>query len=250
MHEPEQLPTRTIATMRTATGLTGLAPSSSEPQEYDSMEQMQERAASRRDILARAYTEANSKPPTLRVGQETELREPEQNDEDERVPKLLNQVQSRRASRVSTLLTEAAPSKPPSRVPTWSTEALAGEELSDPASSVLEIGDLPAIRNHASVTSKKPTTVPKVPTDISRRPTRQSTALSRHTTLEQPDVSSTSIDLPLERFVTKPSRQPTERAPSPSQSSESTLSFVYCPDAFVEETRTPTISNRPGAPNR
>jgi hypothetical protein len=77
MPEPEQLPSRRATTMRTATVLTGLTTSSSEPHEYGSMEQMQERAASRRATLAGASTEADFELPIMHTRQDTGLEEPQ-----------------------------------------------------------------------------------------------------------------------------------------------------------------------------
>ncbi|ORY05284.1 hypothetical protein BCR34DRAFT_47861 [Clohesyomyces aquaticus] len=57
-HEPEAPPPRRATTVRTLTGLTGFGTSSSEPQEYTSMEHMLDRAATRRatDVMERVST--------------------------------------------------------------------------------------------------------------------------------------------------------------------------------------------------
>ncbi|KAF3042495.1 hypothetical protein E8E11_003568 [Didymella keratinophila] len=239
MPEPEQLPTRRATTMRTTTGLTVLTTSSSEPQEYGSMERNQERAASRRATLERAPTEAEFEPPIMRMRQDTELEEPQQYHQDESELEPVGQIQSRRASRALTQPIDTAPSKLPSRRSTWSTEALAEEELSDDTSSVSGQGDVPVVERQASVVSRTPTAVSRTPTNFSRRPTRQLTVVSRQATLQQPDSLLDPADLPVERIATELSRQPAELAPSPSPCSESTLSFVSSPDVLEDELPAP-----------
>lgn len=249
----EQLPARRATTIRTMTGLTGLTASSSESQEYGSMEQMQKRAASRRATLVKTSADAGFEPPIMRMRQEIELEQPGQDDQDEPEPGPLDQVQSRRASRVPTLPIEAALSKPSSRMPTWSTEALVKEKLADDVPSVLEKDDLPAAERQASVVSRKSTTVSRTPTDFSRRPTRQPMIPSRQATLGQIAPSPHLTGSPLERAVANASSQPTTRVSSPSQSSVSTLSFVSCPDVLEDEppapvtckiTQQPTVISR------
>ena len=235
MPKPEQLRTRRATTVRTTTGLTGLTTSSSEPQEYGSMGQMQERAASHRATLVRAPTEADFELSITHMRQATELEEPQQYNQDEPEPEPLVQMQSRRASKVPTLPIETAASKPHSGKSTWSTEAFAEKELVDGASSVSGQVKIPAVEREASVVSRTPTAVSRTPTNLSRRPTRQITLLSRQTTLQQPDTLLDSADLPIQRVATEISRQPAELAPSPSPSSESTLSFVSSPDMLKDE---------------
>lgn len=249
----EQLPARRATTMRTMTGLTGLTTSSSELQEYGSMEQMQERTASRRATLVKTSADADFEPPIMRMRQEIELEQPVQDDQDEPESGPLDQVQSRRASRVPTLPIEAALSKPSSRMPTWFTEALVKEKLADDVPSVLEQDNVPAVEHQAFVVSRKPTTASRTPVDFSRRPTRQPMIPSRQAMLGQIASSPHLTGSSLERAVTNASRQPTRRVSSPSQSSVSTLSFVSSPDVLEDEppapvtckiTQQPTVISR------
>jgi hypothetical protein len=154
--EPEQLPSsqassvfselapdlespRRISTARTVTSLTGLTTSSSEPQEFASIEQMRERAASRKPTAERTATTTDHAMPIMRMRQGTQPEELEA-----RESAASSESESRqaapldRSSRAPTQALDAELSSPLSRRPTkdrprqssqWSTEALKDEQL-------------------------------------------------------------------------------------------------------------------------
>jgi hypothetical protein len=216
--KPEQLPTRRTTAMRT-TGLTGLTVASSEPREYGSTEQMQERAASRRAPLVRTSTDADFEPPMIRLRQKTEFEELRRHSRDKPGPQHLDLVESHHASRVPTL-----PSKVVMSQPSWSAEALAEEDSTDIPPLVLEEEDISVVKQQASAVSRRPTSGACRPTVPSAQPTLQQ--LEPHLDL---------ANLPLDRVATSLSRGPTERASSPPQSFVSTPSFVPSLDMFEEE---------------
>ena len=203
---------RRISTARTVTGLTGLTTSSSEPQEFASIEQMRERAASRKPTIESTATTTDPVMPIMRMRQETQ---PEELEARESVASC--ESESRQAaplnlsSRVPTQALDAELSTPLSRRSTkdrprqpsqWSTEALKDEEL-------------------------PPTAVSRQITELSRRPTRQSTVALRPTTVrgetpatEQETSAIEETPAPITRLATrKPtrvSRQPTATDRTPS----------------------------------
>ena len=228
--EADQPPART-AIMRPTTGLTGITISSSEPQEYGLMERMQEQDVSSRATVEKTSTATDFDPPIMRMRQETQLEQPEQSKQAEAEPESepIEQVQSRRASRVPSVSIEVGLSKQQSRQPMWSTEAPADESLTDDTESDLEEETIPGYGHQASVISQKSTAVSR----------RRSMTPLRQVTLKQMATLPNPIDLTVERVATGFWRQPNERIPSPFQSSVSASGFVPSPDVIEDEPSAP-----------
>ncbi|KAF2007422.1 hypothetical protein P154DRAFT_569296 [Amniculicola lignicola CBS 123094] len=245
--ELEQPPLeRRATTIRTSTGLTGLTTSSSEPPEYKSMDQMLERAASRKGTF-----EPVTRVVTTPSRRETEREEPiaiqdfvpisvevEPTDFQARLDPAF---ELRRSSTTLSM---------------WSTEAVKNEPILTiaPEPEVLE-EPIPNLERVASIVSRKPTVVSQKSTGISRQPTRQPTIPSRRWTDREESPSpefephvvrkattmrdkTPTPELEQEEIVPQPSRQP-------SILSRKLTAVSRKPNNFSRQpTRQPTISSR------
>jgi hypothetical protein len=263
---PEPEIPRRETNLRTFTGLAGLTTSASEPREYASMVQVQQRAVTRKSTLERVPTTTEAPEPLLRIGtlparQSTQLADAQlssissEGSEESDAPPVKRgvpeAVEAAPSRRVPNALAQA--SRPSSRRPTvaippsrWSTEALRSEPMAtDDEPSVVEV-PIPEFDRQASIISRKPTSVSRTRTEISLQPT----IASRKATLRDKPVASNAEDtdeameqmVPVERRVSRAptviSRQSNARSRKKSLPDEE-------PSAIASRRTTSQISRQP-----
>ncbi|KAJ4286442.1 hypothetical protein N0V90_013142 [Kalmusia sp. IMI 367209] len=221
---------RRATTLRTATGLTGLTTSSSEPPEFASLEQMQNRAASRKPTLEKAPRNTDFTPPVIRAAvpsrQATQLEEESEISESEDAPadaELPGSI-GRRQSVIERLSNEAVKDEPIDDKESDTDSDEQSLRIVEQQASPISRKSTTASRAPArqpTIPSRKPTEhkgpsppnspytdpSPKIFRKVSREPTR----LSR-----QPKARESSSPLPLSRQPTAPARRTTTTDESPS----------------------------------